>query len=100
MNRCTAVHGAELLRIDVSSVRERGFVGAAGLWLENHRGDYVVGGIAVDVTDIHSIDAVAESLRSVYGDRSKYSLNLTYVNERRRQLGLDYICESLLPHTV
>jgi hypothetical protein len=100
MNRCVAVHGAELLRIDVASVKDRGFPNAAGMWLENHRGDYVIGGIAVDATDINSVDAVAESLRGTYSERDKYSLNLTYVNEQRRQAGIPYICEGQLPHTI
>jgi hypothetical protein len=100
MNRCVAVHGAYDLERDVEHVRKRGFPNAAGLWLENHRGDYVVGGIATNVHDLNTVDAVAETLRRVYGDRSKFFLNLTFINERRRQLGLTSICENQLPHTV
>ena len=99
MNRCTTVDGSYYLRGDVEVARVLK-PNAAGIWIENVNGHYVIGGIAGDVTDIHSIDAIAEDLRRAYGDRSRHFLNLTFINARRHELGLPYIAESDLPHTV
>lgn len=99
MNRCTTIPGEYYLGRDVESMKAVK-PNAAGLWIEDHRGNYIAGGIASDVSDIHTIDRVAEDLRNAFGDRYKFFLVLTRVNERRRQLDLPLITESELPHTV
>lgn len=99
MNFCIARSPIAILYDDVHRLRHT-LPNAAGIFVQGPSDLVVETGIAPNVSNIATVDAVAQSLRINWPASAGYTLELAHVNEHLAKLGLPALREDDLPFRV